>query len=189
MEKYVSNSGQEFVILKKLDGRKVLIQFTSSGSIREVFEANALAGKVKDLYSITCYGRGWLGEYRHCPYWKPALQLWRNMMKRCYSEVDDRGYLFKKGTTVDPSWHAFEKFLEDIKELPNFTKWLSGGDCTKTKYTLDKDLICPEANTYSKHTCSFVSEHDNKSAGAKVARATDKRYENKRSGKSLTTSS
>lgn len=189
MKKYVANSGAEFVILKNLGNKKWLIQFTDTGSVREVYSDNAIAGKVKDLYAMTCYGVGWLGDYRKYTYWKQGSQLWRNMLKRCYSDADPKGYKLKKGTTVDPRWHSLECFLEDIQFLPNFDKWLVGGKCTKTKYTLDKDLISPEANTYSKHTCSFVSEHENKKAGAINARATAPRYVQKRTGKSLTHSS
>ena len=176
MEKFISNSGQEFVIFEKLTGKKCLIKFTETGSVREVYTDNARAGKVKDLYALTVYGVGCLGEYNRFPYWKQSIQLWRNMMKRCYSEKDNRGYKFKKGTQVEARWLCFANFLEDIHLLPNFDKWLAGGSCSKTRYNLDKDLIDPSLNIYSRYTCSFTTEHDNKRAGAINARLTDPRY-------------
>lgn len=176
MEKLVSNGGKEFVILEKLPKKKCLIQFTETGSVREVYIDNAIAGKVKDLYAKTVYGVGCLGEYKKTHYWKPCLQLWRNMMKRCYSDKDDRGYKFKKGTQVEARWLCFANFLEDVPLLDNFDKWLSGGECSNTRYNLDKDSVNPDLNIYSRYTCSFITEHDNKSAGAVNARLTDPRY-------------
>jgi len=176
---FLSNSGQEFVILKefKVNGKqKLIVQFIETGSTREVFKENAMAGKLKDLYAKTVYGVGCLGEYKHIPYWKKASQLWHNVMKRCYSDNDPKGYKHKRGTTVEARWHCFANFLEDLPKLKNFDKWMQGGDCTHTRYTLDKDAIDYDANIYSRYTCSFETEHSNKSAGAINARATDPRY-------------
>ena len=81
------------------------------------------------------------------------------MIRRCYSETDPKGY-FKKGTLVDPRWHCFADFLEDISKLDNFDRWLG-----KEGYQLDKDLRVPGSNVYSPETCSFVTEFENKQAG------------------------
>lgn len=152
-----SNAGLEFNILKK-DGKQCIIQFVETGSVRKANIDNIRAGKVRDLYQKTSYGVGWLGEYKRTGYHVQAQQLWRNMIRRCYTD-DPKGYK-AKGTTVDPRWHCFATFLDDIPKLLNFNKWLN-----KEGYQLDKDLLVPDSNVYSFETCSFVTEFENKQAG------------------------
>lgn len=165
MEKYISNSGKEFVILSQT-GKSCVIQFLESGSVRKANKDNIIAGKVRDLYAISCYGVGYEGVVdKSDPTWKAGKQLWRNMLKRCYCEADARGY-FGKGITVDPRWHCLANFLQDIKELQNYDKWVIGKR-SGTKFNLDKDLLFPGCNVYSKETCWFVEESINKSAGAR----------------------
>lgn len=159
MQKYYSNSNCEFVILSQ-EGEQCIIQFTQTGSVRKAHKCNILAGKVRDLYAKTAYGVGYLGPYPRNDYHLAGQQLWRNMMKRCYSD-DPKGYK-SKGTTVDPRWHCFTDFLNDLPLLPNFTKWKN-----KEGYQLDKDIKVPGSNVYSLETCMFVTEFENKQAGKK----------------------
>lgn len=157
MEKYYSNAGCEFTILSK-EGNQCVIQFTKTGSVRKANIVNIKAGKVRDLYERTCYNVGYLGKYERTGYHVQAQQLWRNMIKRCYTD-DPKGYK-SKGTTVDPRWHCFADFLSDLPKLCNFDRWLN-----KEGYQLDKDLKIPNSNVYSLDTCSFVTEYENKQAG------------------------
>jgi len=157
MQTFYSNSGLEFNLLSQ-EGKQCVIQFTGTGSVRRANIDNIKAGKVRDLYQKTSYGVGWLGEYERTGYHVQAQQLWRNMIKRCYTD-DPKGYK-AKGTTVDPRWYCFADFLKDLPKLPNFNQWVD-----KRGYQLDKDLRVPEANVYSYETCSFVTEHENKQAG------------------------
>ena len=161
MEKYVNNAGQELVVLGMV-GRKATIQFTETGSVRTANIDNVRAGKVRDFYAKSCYGIGYQGEFNKVGYWKQAKQLWQNMMKKCYSDNDDRGYK-NKGVIVSPRWHCFANFLNDLPSLPNFDKWLLGQRTGYEKYNLDKDMRVPGCNVYSKETCQFLSESENKS--------------------------
>lgn len=160
-EEYVNNKGQVFRAFEKRSN-KVKVQFESTGYCCEVFIENAKAGKVTDPYAISVYGVGWIGEFEKTPYWKQAKQLWQNMMKRCYSEKDTRGYFGK--CFVDRRWLCFSNFLEDLPKLDNFDKWLEGQSGKSIKYNLDKDLKIPNNKTYSRDACSFLTEFDNKGA-------------------------
>lgn len=153
-----NKAGFEFIILKA-DGKNLTIQFLESGSVRVANSANVYSGKVKDYYAKTRYGIGCIGEYQKVSYHKQAMQLWGNMMKRCYSDFDIRGYK-EKGTTVEARWLCFANFLEDIKSLEGFWYWKNNKG-----YELDKDLRIPGANVYSKETCSFVPAEVNRAAG------------------------
>jgi hypothetical protein len=165
MEKkiYTSNSGLEFTILSK-NGKQCIIQFLLSGSTRSANFDNITKGKVKDLYSPSRYGVGYHGEFDRVSYWKPVFQLWSNMLKRCYCENDLKGY-FHKGVTVDPRWHCFANFLEDVPKLKNFDKWLGHFNKGTEKYNLDKEFVEKNCNVYSKYTCGFETEYKNKQAG------------------------
>ena len=165
MEVYVSNAGHEFKIIHK-DADKCLIQFTKTGFVRKALYHNITKGKVRDLYAISVYGVGYYGEFDKNSYWKQAKQLWQNMLKRCYCESDTRGY-FGKGVVVSPEWHCFTTFLKDISQLENFDKWLLGQNTNSTKYNLDKDFIVEGCKVYSKETCMFATESENKAAGAR----------------------
>jgi hypothetical protein len=157
MQSFISNNNLEFTILSQ-EGKQCVIQFTITGSVRKANIDNIRAGKVRDLYQKTSYGVGWLGEYERTGYHVQAQQLWRNIIKRCYTD-DPKGYK-SKGTTLDPRWHCFADFLRDLPSLPNFTLWLD-----KKGYQLDKDIRVPGSNVYSFETCMFVTEFENKQAG------------------------
>lgn len=171
-EIYTNNAGHQFIIVNHFQKQgntktynKVFVKFLSTGTIKEAFLENVLAGKVKDPYAPSKLGIGYLGEFEKVSYWKQAFQLWNNVMTRCYSDKHAKGYL-KKGTTVDARWLCFANFLHDLPTLKNFDKWLSY-QLTKTgeKYNLDKDLQgLGHLNTYSVYTCGFETEFINKGA-------------------------
>lgn len=163
MQNLVSNTGLQFIILNQ-KGKKAIIQFLASGSIREVNIDNAKAGKVKDLYYPSCYGVGYIGDVVITPYYQQAKQLWQNILKRCYSEKDPKGY--KGEVIVEARWLCFANFLADLPNIPNFEKWIRGGFGGE-KYQLDKDVLSGESKIYSRLTCQFITEKENKSLGKK----------------------
>lgn len=164
METLFSNSGKEFRVLSQ-KGKACIIQFVETGYVRTANIDNARVGKVRDLYAISVYGVGYYGEFLKTPFWKQAKQLWQNMLKRCYCEADSKGYYGK--VVVDPRWHCFSNFIEDLPKLNNFDNWLAGQSGNTTKYNLDKDTIVEGCSVYSRETCQFITEYENKAAGAK----------------------
>ena len=165
---YKTNSGSEYKIIE-IKGHSALIQFIRTNSVKWIHTSNIPTGKVKDVYEPSYYGVGFAGEYKHNrpPYWAAALQLWRNMIKRCYSDSDPKGYK-KFGTTVEARWLCFKHFMDDLPSLPNFDLWKN-----KQGYQLDKDLLIPNSNVYSRETCSFVPESINKAAGKRNKKLID----------------
>lgn len=160
-----TNNDNEYFYAYKKKGNKVKVIFPNTNYIAEVYLANAQAGKVKDPYSITVYGLGCIGIIdKSLPYWKQAKQLWQNMMKRCYSTVDKRGYL--NDSVVDDRWKMFENFLHDIKNLDGFQAWLNAKE-DGIKFNLDKDFIKPGNKIYSRHFCCFLPENFNEAMGKK----------------------
>lgn len=76
----------------------------------------------------------------------PAYDVWRGLIRRCYS----RESLIKSpsyyGCTVDDEWKYFSKFYE---------WWLCN---YREGFALDKDILIPNNKIYSKHTCIFVPQ-------------------------------
>ena len=164
-EEFVNNSGNKFKAVSR-KGKKIKVEFINTGYFTEVYIDNARAGKVKDPLEISVYGVGYIGlPDKSLSYWKPAFQLWQNMMKRCYSEKDQRGYLGK--CEVDDRWKCFEHFLTDLKNLQGFQEWLDGSKNSYYSSNLDKDFYKIDNNIYSRHYCRFLPQGYNKSLGKK----------------------
>lgn len=169
-ENFTNNAGQSGVIIKK-KANKCVVVFDTTGYSRVAEIHNVRKGKVNDPYAISVLGLGYLGEFPKVSYWKQAKQLWSNVMKRCYNPKDSMGYY--GNAFVDERWLCFANFLEDLPSLENFDKWLEGKN-GGPPYNFDKDLKIPGNRIYSKDACMFVTEYENKSAGAVNARALDK---------------
>ena len=163
-EEFTSNSGWIGKIVSKKANKVRITTPTGYSCIAEYH--NVRQGKITDPYVKSFLGVGYIGvPDKSLTYLKPAKQLWSNMLKRCYSEKDDKGYYGK--CFVDERWHCFENFLIDISKLNGFDGWLSGKD-TGINYNLDKDFIIKGNDTYSRHACCFLPESFNKSLGKKI---------------------
>lgn len=164
-----SNTHGDFILLEKA-GDKCIIQFVDTGYTMQCLYGNLIAGKVRDPYRKTNYSRGYMGEYKRLSYTNQAIQLWRNMLKRCYSEKDLRGY---SGVSVDDRWLCFSNFQEDLPKLKNFNGWLEGQKPNREKYNLDKDFLFPGNMVYSRDVCVFLPESLNK---ALTSRTTEEKW-------------
>lgn len=160
-----SNTYGDFIVLEK-QSKNCIIQFVNTGYTRKALWDNVKNGKVSDPYAVTNYSVGFHGEYPNKPYTAQAKQLWRNMLKRCYSEKDTRGY-YGKGVTVDQRWLCYANFQEDLPKLENFDKWVSAKKTGSEPYNLDKDFKITGNKVYSKEACMFLPESLNKSLGSR----------------------
>ena len=111
------------------------------------------------------YGVGYLGQGEYNAFQDKhttkRYRAWNAMLRRCYSEEYKKLYPSYKDCTVDPRWHNFQNFCEDIQELEGYEEWKNNTE--PRKYTLDKDIKQPNTITkvYSKDTCVFISEVSN----------------------------
>lgn len=166
MKVYKNMSGLDFIILSRLEKGRVLVKFLETGSVVESWSGNCAAGKVADPFQKSRLGVGYMGLYEKQPYHKAAHQLWSNMLKRCYDPNDKKGY-YGKGVVVDPHWHCYANFLQDIKSLDGFQNWVN-----REGYDLDKDTL-GDGKTYSRYTCKFIPSALNKSLGKKDKKKID----------------
>lgn len=80
----------------------------------------------------------------------PEYKMWKDMLKRVYSEKYQEKSKTYIGASCDPKWLSLKGFIEDVSQLPNYEKALTGRWC------LDKDIIVSGNKHYSKDNCAFV---------------------------------
>ena len=114
--------------------------------------------KLKLQFTKTVHNVGFHGVYDGEVSNDIHYNLWRGILARCYSirKHDSRSnsYLY---ASVDERWHCFVVFIEDIKLLHGYDRWLDGEDMQ-----LDKDLF--GNGIYSRETCIFLSSSENNKA-------------------------
>ena len=156
---YKSKLSGDFKIVKYNDSENVEIQFINTG-----FETSAQLGvirngNVKDPYSPSVYGIGVLGT--KYPSKINGVQtkeydLWRGMLKRCYSDA----YKNKNPTYIDcevsNKFKSYEYFYEWCNKQVGF-----GNDGNGNPFQLDKDLLVKGNKIYSENTCVFIPKEIN----------------------------
>ena len=80
----------------------------------------------------------------------PEYKMWKDLLKRVYSEVYHKKSPTYIGTSLDKKWLSLTNFIEDVSKLPNYEKGLTEG------WALDKDIILNGNRHYSLETCCFV---------------------------------
>ena len=73
-------------------------------------------------------------------------RVWKDMLKRCHSEKYKSKEPSYIGTSCDPDWLHFSKFLKDVKDVPF---------AFESGYHLDKDVL-GDGKYYSKETVCFI---------------------------------
>lgn len=155
--KSINKSGEVFEIIKKLDYPYFLVRFERSGFIKRSRADAIKNNSVRDPYTATKYGVGFIGDGPYVTELDgaatPSYIRWNNMLSRCYNE-NNRAYVSYGaiGTTVSEEWHCFQ----------NFADWfVSKG---KPEWSVDKDLCSiGGSKIYSKETCVVVPTYVNNS--------------------------
>jgi len=78
--------------------------------------------------------------------------LWKDMLKRCFSEKYKQNQPTYEGVTCSKEWLSMTTFIEDVSQMRGFG--LDG-------WALDKDILQKGNKLYSKDTCCFVPHEVN----------------------------
>ena len=146
---HCNNEGDLFSVVEKINNDERIIKFDGYENLKKVFTSAILRGRVKNCFKPSIYGVGFLGfdkiEQRH----KKALECWRNMMRRCFSEEYKAMNPTYENVTVCEEWYNFKNFAEWYEE-----NHING-------YDLDKDILNfnKSIKIYSPKTCLFIP-HD-----------------------------
>jgi hypothetical protein len=94
--------------------------------------------------------KGWINQSKLN---QRIYDMWKAMLARTTEKYWDK-YPCYTGTTVDDRWRILSNFVNDIKELDGYDKWIiSSGK----RMMLDKDTIINGNKHYSKDTCCFIT--------------------------------
>ena len=144
---------------KHENGRYIYqIEFENTGTRLWRWYTQIKKNTVKDPYVKTVYGVGCVGEPDS--HTEKEYSLWHSMLKRCYVKTDisyDR--YGAKGVYVCERWLNFANFLEDLRKMKNYDKFMAG-----EKYQLDKDSLqsgVQYGKVYSPETCLLIHASDN----------------------------
>lgn len=164
------------------EGQKATVKFVDSGNVYSFFKHNIRSGRfsdkikrkeikeAKDLAMLSrkknkrIMGVGYQGEGKYSLHKNPEYHLlWSSMLQRVYSKKRESSLRYYKDVSVDESWHDFQKFCEDIQELPGFDLWsrFEKGPGGRNLYSLDKDMLSEDSKIYSKETCHFITTTEN----------------------------
>lgn len=150
-EKVYNKQGYKMWILKYESANNITIQFESGYVVSSKY-VNFITGNIKDPYSKSVYGVGYLGEgkYKASENGKntKAYATWSSMLQRCYDKSNNHNLETYKDCTVCGEWHNFQ----------NFAKWYEENyyEVKNKKLHLDKDIKYNDNKIYSPWTCLLV---------------------------------
>ena len=143
------NSG-DFKVLKYNDGKNVEIQFLKTGFEIVARLEHIKNGLIKDPYLPSVYGVGILGtKYpsRVNGVQTKEYELWKGMLKRCYSDAYKKKRPTYEGCEVSDNFKSYEYFYEWCHSQIGFDN---------KGWQLDKDLLIKGNKVYSESTCVFL---------------------------------
>ena len=148
------NSG-DFKILKYNDATNVEIQFLKTGYETSVQLTTIRSGEIKDPYLPSVCGVGTVGtKYlsRVNGVKTKEYELWKSMLRRCYSDKYQKKYPTYEGCEVSNNFKSYEYFYEWCHKQIGFSN---------QDWQLDKDLLVKGNKVYSEDSCVFIPKEIN----------------------------
>ena len=140
----------DFKIVEYNNKTNVKIQFINTGYEAVVELGNIRKGEVKDRLSPSVYGLGIVGtkyQIRVNGTLTKEYELWREMLKRCYSDTYQKKFPTYEGCKVSDNFLHYEYFYEWCQNQIGFG--IEG-------FELDKDLLIKGNKVYNESTCVFI---------------------------------
>ena len=140
----------DFKIVEYNNKTNVKIQFINTGYEAVVELGNIRKGEVKDRLSPSVYGLGIVGtkyQIRVNGTLTKEYELWREMLKRCYSDTYQKKYPTYEGCKVSDNFLHYEYFYEWCHKQVGFNN---------EGWHLDKDLLIKGNKVYSEDSCVFI---------------------------------
>ena len=156
---YQSKLFGDFKVLKYNGNKDVEIQFLKTGFETKVQLVQVKSGGVKDPYSPSVCSVGIVGtKYPSTinDVKTKEYELWRDMLRRCYSDNFKNKYQTYKDCEVSENFKSYEYFYEWCHKQIGF-----GNDGNGNPFQLDKDLLTKGNKVYSESTCVFIPREIN----------------------------
>ena len=152
---YQSKNSGCFTITSYLDSYNIGIKFINTGFETVARLGDIKSGKVKDPHSPSVYGIGVLGtKYpsRVNGVLTKEYDLWKSMLRRCYSDKLKKKRPTYEGCEVSNKFKSYEYFYEWCNSQIGFGN---------QDWHLDKDLLTKGNKVYSENTCVFIHSEIN----------------------------
>lgn len=155
MSGYTDNyTACNYVCSKHGEFTNIPVNITSGSKKKNGCPSCASINRQRSARNVLLYGVGlndWDGAVS-VSYSKkiPEYQMWKDLLKRVYSEKYHKKSPTYIGVTIDPKWHSLKGFIEDVSTLKNYEEALYNG------YALDKDIAVNGNRHYSLENCCFV---------------------------------
>ena len=142
------------LILEWHNAHKILVQFLNTGFTKYVQRNSIELGVIRDN-SVANFGIGKSANVRTTDDNNKMLReyaLWRNMLRRCYSDEFHVKWRSYKDCTVSDNFKDFKYSSDWCKQQTGFHE---------VCWQLDKDFIIAGNKEYSEHTCVFLPQELN----------------------------
>ena len=152
---YQSKNSGCFTVTSYLDSYNIGIKFIDTGYEMVARLGCVKDGKVKDRLSPSVHGVGIVGtEYpiRVSGVLTKEYELWKSMLKRCYSDKCQKKRPTYEGCEVSENFKHYSYFYEWCHKQIGFG--VEG-------FELDKDLLVKGNKVYSEDSCVFIPSEIN----------------------------
>ncbi len=142
-----------------MQGRPVyIVQFDKTGYTTIARKDTILNNGIRDPFYPSHAGVGFIGDYKiESELDKNLYKVWSHMLNRCYNpNCKEYKFYGNKGIFVCNRWLSFERFVNDVKNLPNWRE----KKLNLKNYQLDKDYY--HSNCYSPDTCVWLKSSENR---------------------------
>lgn len=149
---YKTKSFGDVKVINYKNAFNVDVVFERTGTVASFEAGHIRSGNIKDPMHPTVYGFGFIGIGVHKAHenrksdWK--YQCWKNMIKRCYGNDNDKTSPTYVDCTVCDEWRNYQ----------NFAEWcIYNEPSSNHDFFIDKDLKKLGNKVYSPDNCLFVS--------------------------------
>lgn len=148
---FTSNQGSTAKVVEYIGNKNIIIEFDCKHKYQMRTTAFSLqTGCFKSPYHPNVCGVGYLGVGCHTENidrkTDPTYDVWKSMIRRCYSTKSFLKHPSYIDCTVDKSWHCFQVFAE----------WYKSHEYYGLSYHLDKDILVKGNKVYSPETCLMI---------------------------------
>ena len=145
---FPSNSSGKFLVTEYFNYDKILIKFLNTGFRMFARANNINRGEVKDPYSISILGIGYIGigpyKIDGSPMDRVIYSRWRGIIERCY--------ILKEGNKLmHPEWHNFQYFAAWF-----YSEFYIIPGCNIYDMCVDKDILFARNEEYSPYKCLII---------------------------------
>lgn len=135
----------------------ITVQFKKTGELVKTTYSSFKNGFVKSRFTPSVYGKGIIGNEKSIDEngkITKSYSVWKSMLRRCYSDKEQKKHTTYKDCYVCPEWLNYS----------NFKKWFNDNyyEIDGEQMALDKDILVKGNKTYSPNTCVFVTQNINK---------------------------